>query len=57
MGMVVALLEGMNTLLMLRARHPDVFRWAWLAFLLLLAACNSGDNTGGGGSGGGGGGY
>jgi hypothetical protein len=53
--MVVARMKGMNTLLMLRARHPDSFRWAWLAFLLLLATCNSGDNSGG--SGGGGGGY
>jgi hypothetical protein len=45
----------MNALLTLRARYPEVFRWGWLAFLLLLAACNSGDNSGG--SGGGGGGY
>jgi hypothetical protein len=45
----------MNALLILRARHPEVVRLAWLAFLLLLAACNSGDNSGG--SGGGGGGY
>jgi hypothetical protein len=47
--------RGMNALLTLRARYPEVFRWGWLAFLLLLAACNSGDNSGG--SGGGGGGY
>jgi hypothetical protein len=56
MGTVVACLpDGMNALLSLRVRHPEVFRWAWLAFLLLLAACNYGDNSGG--SGGGGGGY
>jgi hypothetical protein len=45
----------MNGLLTLRVRHPEAFRWAWLAFLLLLAACNSGDNSSGSGGGGGGG--
>lgn len=43
----------MDALLTLRARYPEAFRWAWLAFLLLLAACNSGDDGGGNGGGGG----
>jgi hypothetical protein len=55
-GTVVACLpDSMNALLTLRVRHPEVFRWAWLGFLLLLAACNYGDNSGS--SSGGGGGY
>ena len=54
--MVVACLSpDMNALLTLRMRHPEVFRWAWLGFLLVLAACNSGDNSSGSGGGGGGG--
>jgi hypothetical protein len=42
----------MNALMTLRARNPALFRWAWLAFLLLLAACNSGDNSSGSDGGG-----
>jgi len=39
----------METLAMIRARHPQLIGCVLLVLALVLAACNPGDNSGGGG--------
>jgi len=41
--------QGMETLAMIRARHPQLIGSVLLVLALVLAACNPGDNSGGGG--------
>jgi hypothetical protein len=41
--------HGMETLAMIRARHPQLIGSVLLVLALVLAACNPGDNSGGGG--------
>jgi predicted small secreted protein len=42
---------GMEGLMMIRARHPQLVRCLLLVLALVLAACNTGDNSGDGGGG------